>query len=95
MIADVLGPGIAEVLPTQHVDAARAQERPQRHLHGPGLGAGNDADEVAVGDRKLGAGALDDFPQARLADGVAVRAADEGVPEAGNGPAGAFGAGTG
>ncbi len=41
---DVGDPALAEVLPRQHVDAARAEHAPQRHLEGAGVGARHDGE---------------------------------------------------
>ena len=39
-------PAGAETFPGDHVDAARAEQRPQRHLDGAGVGGRHDADPV-------------------------------------------------
>ena len=39
-------PAVAEAFPGEHVDAARAEQRPHRHLDGAGVGGRHDADAV-------------------------------------------------
>ena len=49
LLGDVGGPVLAEALPDQHVDAARAEHGPHGHLEGAGIGARDDADQVIGG----------------------------------------------
>jgi hypothetical protein len=46
LLDDVGHPAGAEAFPGQHVDAALAEQRPQRHLDGAGIGSRHDADAV-------------------------------------------------
>ena len=43
LLHDVGHPAEPEAFPGEHVDAARAEQRPERHLHGAGIGCGHDA----------------------------------------------------
>ena len=42
-------PAVAKAFPGEHIDAARAEQRPERHLHGAGVGGRNDGDAVVGG----------------------------------------------
>ena len=95
LLDDVGHPVLAEALEGQQLHRPRAQHRPHGHLHGAGVGAGHDADQVVVGDLQHLAGAVDGFLQARLAELGAVRAAEDGALQVFGGPAGALGAGAG
>ena len=88
-------PAGAEALPCQNVDAARAQHRPQRHLHGAGVRGGNDADAVVVGDLQDIAGLVYGLLQACLRRFRPVGATEHGVSENLGGPSGALGGGAG
>ena len=88
-------PALAEAFPGQHVDAARAEQRPQRHLDRAGIGGRHDADAVVGRHLQHFAGEVDGALQARLAELGAVRAAEGGIFESVERPAGALGAGAG
>ena len=75
-LTDVGHPAFAEALPGEHGDRPRAEHRPHRHLDRAGVGAGDDADQVAVGDAQHLAGQLDRVAEPRLAELRAVRAAE-------------------
>jgi hypothetical protein len=45
-LTDIGDPAGAKALPRHHVDAARPEQRPHRHLDGAGVGSGHDADAV-------------------------------------------------
>lgn len=92
LLDDIGDPAGAEALPTDHVDAAGAQQRPERHLDGAGIGGRHDADAVIGGDLQHLARQVDRSFQLVLADLGAVRAAERGVGEVLEGPAGALGA---
>src|SRR5207302_5694430 len=72
-------PALAEALPGQEVDAARAEQRPQRHLDGARIGGRHDADPVIGGQAEHGARAVDDLAQLRLAGRAAMRAPETGI----------------
>ena len=67
LLGDVGDPALAEGLPGQHIDAARAQQRPQRHLDRAGIGAGDDAEPVVGGHAEDRPAAVDRLGQLRLA----------------------------
>ena len=71
---DVVGPGLAEALPGEHIDAARAQQGPQRQLHRAGVGGRHDADAVVGRNAEHGARSDDHLGELRLAGLRAVRA---------------------
>ncbi len=87
-------PAGAEALPGDHVDAALAEQRPQRHLDGAGVGRRHDADAVVGRNLKHLAGQLDRLLELGLADLGAMRAAERGVVQRLERPAGTFCAGT-
>ena len=88
-------PALAEALPDQHVDRARAQHRPHRHLEGAGVGGRHDADAVVLGHAEQLRGAVDRLLQLRLRLRGAVRAAEERARgDRLGGPAGPLRAGT-
>ena len=72
-------PALAEALPDQHVDRARAEHRPHRHLEGAGVGGRHDADAVVRGHAEEPRGAVDRLLELRLRLRRAVRAAEEGA----------------
>ena len=95
LLGRVGGPALAEALPDQHVDRARAEHRPHRHLEGAGVGGGHDADAVVLGHAEQLRGAVDRLLQLRLRLRGAVRAAEEGARgDRLGGPAGPLRAGT-
>ena len=61
-------PAGAKTFPGDHVDAARAEQRPQRHLDGAGVGGRHDADPVVGRHLKDFAGELDRPLELGLAD---------------------------
>jgi len=46
LLYDIGRPAEPKALPGQNIDAARAEHRPERHFHGPGVGGRNDSDPV-------------------------------------------------
>ena len=84
---DVALPAVAEALEREHVDAARPEQVPHRHLEGAGIGARHEADPVVRGQAEQAA------PSARAARRGApwppgpVRAADERALERRDRPA--------
>ena len=64
LLDDVGDPALAEALPGQHVDAARAEQRPQRHLDRAGIGGGHDAEAIILGHAEQRARAVEHFLQA-------------------------------
>ena len=95
LLDDVGDPAFAEALPRQHVDAARAEQRPQRHLDRAGVGAGRDADAIVGGNAEHFARQVDRVLELGLAELGAMRAAERRVLEGFGGPAGPLGAGAG
>ena len=71
-----------------------AEQRPQRHLDGAGVGGRHDADPVVGRNLEDFAGQLDRLLELGLADLGAVRAAERGIVERLKRPAGTLGAGT-
>ena len=72
-------PAGAEALPGKHVDAARAEQRPQRHLDRAGIGSRHDADAVVGWDLQHLARQRDCLLELRLADLCAMRASERGI----------------
>jgi hypothetical protein len=95
LLRDVGDPFLAEALPGEHVDATRAEQRPQRHLHRPGVGAGHDGDAAVARNAEHRTGEVDGFFQLRLARLRAVGAPDYRIAQGGGRPARALGAGAG
>ena len=95
LLDDVRDPALAEAFPGQHVDAAGAEQRPQGHLDGARIGRRHDADPVVGRHFQNLAGEVDGALQAALAELRTVRAAEGGILEMVEGPAGALGAGSG
>ena len=81
LLDDIGDPAGAEALPGDHVDAARAEQRPQRHLDRAGVGGRHDADPVVGRHLQDVAGELDRLLELGLADLGAVRAAERGSIE--------------
>ena len=78
-LRDVAGPFAAEAFPRQHVDAARAEQRPQRHLDRAGIGGRHDAEAIVGGNAEHIAAELDDFGELGLAGGRSMRSSEHGV----------------
>ena len=95
LLDDVGHPAFAEGFPGQHGHRARAQQRPQRHFDGAGIGGRHDADAIIGGNLQNLTGEIDGALEPRLADFRAMRAAKDGAAEGLRGPAGALGAGAG
>ncbi len=87
-------PAGAEAFPGNHVDAALAEQRPQRHLDSTCIRRRHDADAVACRDLKDFARQLDRLFELCLADLGAMGAAERGIPQRLDRPAGTFCAGT-
>ena len=79
-VPDVAGPLLAEVLPGQQVDAAAAEQRPQRQFDGAGIGCRHDSQPVAIGDAKQVAATLDHLGKFGLASLRPVRSPQECIP---------------
>ena len=71
-----------KTFPGDHVDAARAEQRPQRHLDRAGVGGRHDADAVVGRHLQHFAGEVDRLFELGLADLGAVRAAERGMRRA-------------
>ena len=95
LLHGVRHPGFAEGLPGQHVHGAGAEQVPHRHLDRAGVGGRHDADAVLRRHLQHLAGEVDGAGELGAADGRAVRAAEGGVAERVERPAGALGAGAG
>lgn len=76
-LLDVGDPPLAEILPGEHIDAARAQQRPHRNLDRPGIGAGDNTDPPLGGNSEDRTRALDHFDEPGQTDARAVGAADQ------------------
>ena len=81
LLDDVGDPAFAETFPGEHVDGARAEQRPQRHLDRAGVGAGRDADAIVGGNAENFARQVDRVFQLGLAELGAMRAAERRVFE--------------
>ena len=92
---DVGDPVLAEGFPGDDVDAALAEQAPQRHFDGAGVGAGRDRDQMGLGDPQNLAGQRKRLAQLGEAGRRAMRATEQGVVQGFGGPAGALGAGAG
>ncbi len=95
LLGDVGDPALAEAFPGEHVDAARAEQGPQRHLDRAGVGRRHDADAIAGRHLQDFTGEVDGALELGLARLGAVRAADQRVLEDLEVPARALGAGPG
>ncbi len=93
LLDDVGDPAGAEAFPGEHVDAALAEQRPERHFDGAGIGSRNDADAVIRRHFQNFAGKIDGLLQLRLADLRAVRAAEGRIGKRIERPTGALRAG--
>jgi hypothetical protein len=91
-LENIRDPAFAEAFPRENVDAARAEQRPQRHFDGAGVRSRRDADAVAGGNAKNLACQIDGELEFALAELGAVRAAQCRVAEDFGGPSGALGA---
>ncbi len=76
LLDDVGDPAGAEAFPGDHVDAALAEQRPERHFDGAGVGSGNDADAVIGRHFQNFTGKIDGLLELGLADLRAVRTAE-------------------
>src|SRR5262249_27922580 len=85
-LLDIGNPALAEILPGQHVDAARAEQRPHRDLDRPGIRAGDNADPPVGGDAEDRARALDDLDEPLQPHRGAMRAPGQRRRPAGPGP---------
>ena len=86
-------PARAKAFPGEHLDLARTQQVPHRHLYRAGVGRRHDADLVVCGDAQNLAGAFDGGEELFLADGSAVAATQRRASEFGQIIGGGFGAG--
>ena len=85
-------PAGAKRFPRQHVDAARAEQRPHRHLDRAGVGRGYNRHAVALGQTQNARGFGAAGAQQLLAQRRAVRAAERAQIELGHVVARALGA---
>ena len=93
LLDDIGDPAGAEAFPGDHVDAARAEQRPERHFDGAGVGGRHDADAVIGRHFENFTGKVDGLLELALADLRAVRAAEGRVGERIERPTGALRAG--
>ncbi len=75
LLDDIGNPAGAEAFPGDHINAALAEQRPERHLDGTGVGSRHDADAVIRRHFQNFAGEIDRLLQLGLADFRAVRTA--------------------
>ena len=90
LLDDVGHPAVAEAFPGEHVDAALAEQRPQRHLDGAGVGGRHDADAVVGRNVENFAGEIDGLFELGLADLGAVRTAERGIGQSSSDQPGRF-----
>ena len=95
LLDDIGHPACAEAFPGEHGDRARAEQRPDRHLHRAGVGGRDDAEPVVGGKPKQRVRALDRLGEPRLAERRSVRPAERARVEKFERPARRLGAGTG
>src|SRR5690606_24023106 len=95
MIGNILAPIFAEHIPAQHIDAARAQHRPQRHFYRAGIRGRDDAAYIVIRDAEQSFMPCDDVLELRLAVRGAVRAPEERTRQGIEAPARALGTGPG
>ncbi len=95
LLDDVGDPALAKTFPGEHVHAARAEHRPQRHLDRAGVRAGRNADAIVRRDPEHLAGQVDRKLELGFADLRPMRPAESGVFENCGGPARALGARSG
>jgi hypothetical protein len=79
LLDDVRHPAFTKAFPGENIDASRAEERPQRHFYGAGVGARGDADAVVGGNAQNFASKVDCEFELGLADLGAMRAAKRRV----------------
>ena len=92
MAADIQRPARAEALPRQHIDAARAEQGPQRDFHGAGIGGGHDRKPPVLRHAEQPAAPVDDLRQLFLAGRGAVGAPHQGSGQHGGRPSRPLGA---
>jgi hypothetical protein len=88
-------PALAEAFPGQHVDRPGAQQRPQSHLDGTGIGRRHDADAIVGGNAQERARSIDRLDDLLLGRLGSVRPPDGGIFEKFGRPARTLGAGSG
>ena len=91
MLDAIRHPIFAEAFPGEHIDRTWAQQRPEGGFDGSGVGAGHNADDVIGGEFEEGFGFVDRAFEAVFAEFGPVGAAEDGVFEIGERPAGVFG----
>jgi hypothetical protein len=92
LLDDVGDPNLAEVLPSENIDAARSEQRPQRHLDSAGVRGWHDRHEIVAWKLEQLARAIDGEREPCLGIGLAVIAPEQRAFEAGEGPVGMLGA---
>ena len=92
LLGDVGDPVPAERLPGEHIDAARAEQRPERHLHRAGIRGRHDRDQITVRKLEQLARAGDRQLEPRLGLRLAVIAAEQRALKRVRRPAGTLGA---
>ena len=81
-VADGIGePALAEGFPMTNIDVAGAEDVPHGHLVSTGVGGGDDADEVVIGNAKEALGLRNGKGKTLLAELGAVRAAEDALVE--------------
>ena len=90
LLDDIGDPASAEAFPGNHVDAALAEQRPERHFDGAGVGSRHDADAVIRRHVQNFTGKVDGLLQLGLADLGAVRPAERGIGKRFKRPTGAL-----
>ena len=81
LLDDVGDPALAEAFPGQHVDAARAEQRPQGHFDRAGVGPRRDADAVIARDAEHFARQVDRELELGFGELGAMRASQRRVSE--------------
>ena len=79
LLDDVGHPAFAEAFPGENVDAARAEQRPERHLDGASVGSRRNPDAVVGGNAEHFTGEVDRELELGFAELGAMRAAERRV----------------
>ncbi|MNS82080.1 hypothetical protein D3C72_1158150 [compost metagenome] len=81
LLDDVGNPASAEAFPGEHVNAAFAQQRPERHFNSAGVGCGNNADTIIGRNIKNFTGEINGLLQLGFANLGAMRATERCIGE--------------